>query len=130
MLNLWDTASSAALSWGIKTRSGFAVEPPLETGDIARQGERCWLVARIGPFRVREPVEIIATVSTDNRAALSYGTLDGHLVSGEEACIVHRDGNGNVSLTLRSLSVGPGRSAHLSTAVPARAPVRGQVSTV
>lgn len=102
--DLWDAASSAVLSWGIKTRSGFAVEPPLETGGIARQGERYWLVARIGPFRVREPVEIIATVSTGNRAALSYGTLDGHPVSGEEAFIVHRDDNGNVNLTLRSLT--------------------------
>ncbi|MFE7504187.1 DUF1990 family protein [Promicromonospora sp. NPDC057488] len=102
--DLWDAASTAVLSWGIKTRSGFAVEPALEAGRSAHQGERYWLVARIGPFRVREPVEIIATVSTSNRAALSYGTLDGHPVSGEEAFIVHRDDDGNVSLTLRSLT--------------------------
>ncbi|WP_036960312.1 DUF1990 family protein [Promicromonospora kroppenstedtii] len=102
--DLWDTASSVVLSWGIKTRSGFTVQPALEAGRSARQGERYWLVARIGPFRVREPVEIIATVSTGNRAALSYGTLDGHPVSGEEAFIVHRDDNGNVNLTLRSLT--------------------------
>ena len=102
--DLWDAASTAVLSWGIKTRSGFAVEPPLEVGRSARQGERYWLVARIGPIRVREPVQVITTVSTSNRAALSYGTLDGHPVSGEEAFIVHRDDNGNVSLTLRSLT--------------------------
>ncbi|WP_026366160.1 DUF1990 family protein [Promicromonospora sukumoe] len=102
--DLWDASSAAVLSWGIKTRSGFAVEPPLEAGRSAHRGERYWLVARIGPFRVREPVQIITTVSTDNRAALSYGTLDGHPVSGEEAFIVHRDDNGTVSLTLRSLT--------------------------
>jgi uncharacterized protein (UPF0548 family) len=102
--DLWDAASSAVLSWGIKTRSGFAVDPPLEAGRRARQGECYWLVARIGPIRVREPVEIVAIISTHDRAALAYGTLEGHPVSGEEAFIVHRDDDGNVSLTLRSLT--------------------------
>ena len=100
----WDAASSAVLSWGIKTRSGFTVDPPLEAGRTAHQGERYWLVARIGPIRVREPVEIVATIATHRRAALAYGTLKGHPVSGEEAFIVHRDDDGNVSLTLRSLT--------------------------
>lgn len=102
--DLWNAASSAVLSWGIKTRSGFAVEPPLDPGRSATQGERYWLVARLGPVRVREPVEIIASISTDDRAALTYGTLDRHPVSGEESFIVHRDEAGNVSLTLRSLT--------------------------
>lgn len=108
--DLWDAASSAVLSWGIKTRSGFTVDPPLEAGSTAHQEERYWLVARIGPLRVREPVEIVATVATHHRAALAYGTLEGHPVSGEEAFIVHRDDDGNVSLTLRSLTrAGRGR---------------------
>jgi uncharacterized protein (UPF0548 family) len=101
---LWNAASTAVLSWGIKTRSGFTVDPLLEAGRTAHQGERYWLVARIGPFRVREPVEIVATLATHDRAALAYGTLEGHPVSGEEAFIVHRDDDGNVSLTLRSLT--------------------------
>ncbi|WP_454853770.1 DUF1990 family protein [Promicromonospora soli] len=102
--DLWNAASAAVLSWGIKTRSGFTVDPPLEAGRAARQEERYWLVARIGPVRVREPVEIVATLATHDRAALAYGTLEGHPVSGEEAFIVHRDGDGNVGLTLRSLT--------------------------
>jgi 2-dehydropantoate 2-reductase len=102
--DLWDTASAAVLSWGIKTRSGFTVDPPLEAGHTARQGQRHWLVARFGPVHVREPVEILTIVATPNRAALAYGTLQGHPVSGEEAFIVHRDDDGVVSLTLRSLT--------------------------
>ncbi|WP_307815643.1 DUF1990 family protein [Myceligenerans indicum] len=102
--DLWNTASTAALSWGIKTRSGFTVDPPLEEGRVARQGERYWLLARIGPIHVREPVEVVATVTSSRRAALAYGTLTGHPVSGEEAFIVSRDDDGNVSLTLRSLT--------------------------
>jgi uncharacterized protein (UPF0548 family) len=102
--DLWDEASSAVLSWGVKTRSGFTIDPPLEAGRSARQGERYWLVARVGPFRVREPVEVVATVATSHRAALAYGTLEGHPVSGEEAFIVSLDDDGNVNLTLRSLT--------------------------
>lgn len=106
--DLWDEASAAVLTWGIKTRSGFAVDPLLEPGRVAHRGERYWLVARIGPARVREPVEIVVTLATHRRVALAYGTLEGHPVAGEEAFIVHRDDDGNVSLTLRSLTR-PGR---------------------
>jgi uncharacterized protein (UPF0548 family) len=102
--DLWNAASSAVLAWGIKTRSGFTVDPQLEAGSRARRGERYWLVARIGPLHIREPVEIVATIATDRQAALAYGTLEGHPVSGEEAFIVRRDENANVSLTLRSLT--------------------------
>ncbi|MFE6970621.1 DUF1990 family protein [Isoptericola sp. NPDC057653] len=101
---LWAEASAAVLSWGVKTRSGFAVDPPLAPGRAARAGERSWLVARIGPLRVREPVQVVETVVTDRRVALAYGTLDGHPVAGEEAFVVHRDDDGTVHLTLRSLT--------------------------
>ncbi|WP_246012506.1 DUF1990 family protein [Myceligenerans xiligouense] len=102
--DLWNAASTAALSWGIKTRSGFTVDPTLEEGRVARQGERYWLLARIGPIHVREPVEVVATLATRRRAGLAYGTLAGHPVSGEEAFIVSRDDDENVNLTLRSLT--------------------------
>ncbi|QEU84054.1 DUF1990 family protein [Streptomyces viridosporus] len=35
---------------------------------------------------------------------LTYGTRRGHPVSGEEAFVVHRDDDGRVHLTLRSLT--------------------------
>jgi len=101
---LWAEASVAVLSWGVKTRSGFAVEPPLDPGQVARAGARSWLVARVGPVRVREPVQVVETVVTDRRVALAYGTLGGHPVAGEEAFVVHRDDAGTVYLTLRSLT--------------------------
>lgn len=99
----WQAASSALFSWGVKTRSGFTVEPC--TGDLrARLGERFWLVARVGPVAVKEPVQVTAFVDQDDRRGFAYGTLAGHPVSGEEAFVVHRDADGAVFFSLRSVT--------------------------
>lgn len=105
---VWDATSAAVLSWGVKTGSGFSIEPSQPLGRAIEPGERFWLVAHLGPVRVREPVEVVATVATESRAGFAYGTLTGHPVSGEEAFIVHRDEAARVWLTLRSLT-GAGR---------------------
>jgi uncharacterized protein (UPF0548 family) len=99
----WDAAASAVLDWEIKTRSGFAVEAV--TGEPrARAGADYRLTARFGPITVREPVRVVAVVDRPGRCGFAYGTLDGHPVSGEEAFIVHRTPDGEVRLTLRSLT--------------------------
>jgi uncharacterized protein (UPF0548 family) len=105
----WEAASSAVLAWGVKTRSGFHVEPPMVSGRVL-VGDDAWLIARLGPVRVREPVRVVAVVDRPDRCGFAYGTLDGHPVTGEEAFIVHRSSDGAVWLTLRSLTQ-PGRRA-------------------
>jgi uncharacterized protein (UPF0548 family) len=95
----WAYASSEVMSWGIKRRSGFTVAV-----DGASEGDRLWLVAHLGPFTVREPVQVVAVVDTEGTRGFSYGTLTGHPVSGEEAFLVERRADGTVWLTLRSLT--------------------------
>jgi len=100
----WRHASTAVLVWGVKTRSGFAVRPE-DGGPLhVRTGVDHTLLAHVGPLRVREPVRVVAVVETDDRCGFAYGTRPGHPVSGEEAFVVHRDPDGTVSLTLRSLT--------------------------
>ncbi len=98
----WESTSAALLRWGIKTRSGFSVDPepaaPVEADDRFR------LIAHLGPFRVREPVRVVAVVDRPDRRGFAYGTLPGHPVDGEEAFVVHREADGSVWLTLRSLT--------------------------
>lgn len=107
----WAAASAAVLAWGVKTRSGFTVHPEPGSADgRPTVGRRLWIRAAIGPFVVREPAEVVAVVDEPDRCGFAYGTLDGHPVSGEEAFVVHRTADGDVRLTLRSLS-GPGRGA-------------------
>jgi uncharacterized protein (UPF0548 family) len=99
---VWSSARASVLSWGIKTRSGFAVigEP------VVRAGADVTLVARIGPLRIKEPARVVAVVGTTDRAGFAYGTRPGHPVSGEEAFILHRHGD-DVVLTVRSLTRAP-----------------------
>ncbi|MFF3482884.1 DUF1990 family protein [Streptomyces sp. NPDC002701] len=100
----WRTAADAVLRWEVKRRSGFSVAAEDGGGTRARLRGRYGITAGPGPFTVREPVEVVAVVETSDRCGFAYGTRHGHPVSGEEAFVVHRDGEGTVRLTLRSLT--------------------------
>lgn len=95
----WARASHEVLRWGVKTRSGFAVD---DTRAVT-PGARLTITARIAGVTIREPVEVVSVVETDDRVGFSYRTLPGHPVAGEEAFIVHREG-AEVLLTVRSLT--------------------------
>lgn len=96
---VWERASHDVLRWAVKTRSGFRVD---DTRPVTC-GVRLIITARLLGATVREPVEVVAVVSTTSRVGFSYRTLPGHPVSGEEAFIVHREG-ADVFLTIRSLT--------------------------
>lgn len=100
----WNAAASALLRWGVKTRSGFTVEPNLPPNGRVHLDDDFWLRLQIGPFSIREPVRIVAEVDQPNRCGFAYGALVGHPVSGEEAFIVHRTDDDTVWFTLRSLT--------------------------
>ncbi|MBN7302569.1 DUF1990 domain-containing protein [Mycobacteroides abscessus subsp. bolletii] len=97
---LWDAAARAVANWEVKQRSGFRVHPQRTVSE----GAEFVISFGWGPLAVHEPVRIVAVVDTDTRRGFAYGTLPGHPVSGEEAFIVHRDADGTVFLTLRSLT--------------------------
>jgi uncharacterized protein (UPF0548 family) len=95
-------AADAVLAWGVKTRSGFSVR-----AGAGEPGQRLWITGHVGPLTVAEPAVVVDVVRTEDRAGLSYGTLVGHPVAGEEAFLVRRDADGTVWFTLRSLSRRP-----------------------
>ncbi|HSX68946.1 MAG TPA: DUF1990 domain-containing protein [Nocardioides sp.] len=100
----WQEATAAVMTWGVKTRSGFEVHAVDGGEPRVRLDADYTLVARVGAFRIREPVRVVDVVQTDDRCGFAYGTGVGHPVSGEEAFIVWRDPQGRVWLTLRSLT--------------------------
>jgi uncharacterized protein (UPF0548 family) len=97
----WTSASDQVLRWAVKTRSGFSVNGPAA---VVREGDRWWISAAVGPWVIREPVQVVAVAAATDRVGFAYGTLTGHPVSGEEAFVVSRDADGRVWLTLRSLT--------------------------
>lgn len=96
---LWQRAADDVWHWRVKTRSGFRVTP----ADAAAPGARPVITVGLGALRVREPVEVVAVVVTEDRVGFAYRTLPGHPVDGEEAFVVHRDGD-RVAFTVRSLT--------------------------
>ncbi|ARC56127.1 hypothetical protein AS850_03435 [Frondihabitans sp. 762G35] len=95
----WERAAAGVLRWAVKTRSGFSVDD--DSPVVA--GRRTLVTARVAGITVVEPVEVVEVVERSDRVGFSYRTLPGHPVSGEEAFIVHRDGD-EVLLTIRSLT--------------------------
>lgn len=98
--DIWHTAAPAVLHWEVKRRSGFRVAPDRPVSE----GAEFLISFGWGRLAVHEPVRIVAVAATDTRRGFAYGTLPRHPVSGEEAFIVHRDDDGTVFLTLRSLT--------------------------
>lgn len=96
---VWEWARSEVLRWGLKTRSGFDVSPESPVAE----GDRPVIMAHAFGLSIREPVEVVEVVDTAHRVGFAYRTLPGHPVSGEEAFIVHREGD-TVTLTVRSLT--------------------------
>lgn len=109
--DVWKRASRDVLRWKVKTSSGFTVDDDRRVTPDARMT----VTARVAGITVREPVEVAQVVETGSRVGFSYRTLPGHPVSGEEAFVVHRDGD-DVFLTVRSLTAparsGPWRALH------------------
>ncbi|MFC8681235.1 DUF1990 family protein [Microbacterium ureisolvens] len=96
---LWTWVTAEVLRWGVKTRSGFSVTPAA----TVVTGMRPVIMAHPFGMSIREPVEVLDVVETPERVGFAYRTLPGHPISGEEAFIVHRDGD-DVVLTIRSLT--------------------------
>lgn len=96
---VWERACHDLLRWKVKTRSGFTV------GDArpVSPGTELTITAHFLGVTIREPVQVATVTETRSRVGFSYRTRPGHPVSGEEAFVVHRDGD-DVILTIRSLT--------------------------
>lgn len=95
----WRRTAADLLRWKVKTRSGFRVEDDRP----ATAGAELVVTVRVLGVVIREPIQVVEVVDTEDRVGYSYRTLPGHPVSGEEAFIVHREGD-RILVTVRSLT--------------------------
>ena len=100
----WASLSDAVMHWELKTRTGFTVKAVRRLAGPVRIHENYTAHLHIGPLKVREPVRVVALVDEPDRRGFAYGTQGGHPLSGEGAFITHRDAEGTVWLTVRSLT--------------------------
>lgn len=123
---VFERAAEEALTWQVKTRSGFdiAVEDAECAGDAdsargggqacvvdsvpilprVRVGQEPTIHVRLGPFRLPEPARIVAVVDEQSRCGFTYETQPGHPVTGEESFLVVHGPDDRVHLLLRSAS--------------------------
>lgn len=108
----WAFATTEVLTWGVKRRSGFRVEPiAMPDADAehvyAPDGREfvqagTTAVLHLGPLR--EPVRVVYTIEEDDRVGFGYGTLPGHPLIGEESFLVERRDDGTVWIVVRSFA--------------------------
>ncbi len=101
----WHWATIEALRWGVKTRSGFTVDPDHR---VSLGGHPVICAHPLG-LSTREPVEVVDVLETDTQVGFAYRTFPEHPVSGEEAFII----------APRNCTLIGGLTRHLSHAIPA-----------
>jgi uncharacterized protein (UPF0548 family) len=109
----WRYATTQVLSWGVKRRSGFRVQPV--ASEAGSRNERVYspdgfelvhpgdtAILRFGPLL--EPVRVVYLLDEEDRCGFGYGTLEGHPLQGEESFVVERREDDSVWLVVRSFS--------------------------
>lgn len=90
-------AAAAILSFGMHRGTGAKIRASAER---AAPGVR--LSVGLGPVSV--PCEVVYALDEKDRAGFGYGTLAGHVASGEEAFLVTRDAQGRVWFSVTAFS--------------------------
>jgi uncharacterized protein (UPF0548 family) len=98
---VFDRAADGLLSWELHRRVGFQVVADSPT---AVPGSHVALLVGRRPLALVVPCRVVYTLDEPHRRGFGYGTLPGHPESGEEAFVVSRDDDEQVSFTVRAFS--------------------------
>ena len=97
----FDRAADGLRAWQAHLGAGVAVYPrdaPLEVGtDVV-------VTARAGPLHALAPCRVVYVIDESDRFGFGYGTLPGHPECGEEAFVVERDTDGDVTFAIVAFS--------------------------
>ncbi len=95
-------AGYALMHWEINRKAGFQVQPE---HDQVRVGERVGVVMPLlGIFGVSAICEVVAVVAVGDSIGFAYGSLPKHPMTGEESFVLSLQDNGDVVMTVRSVS--------------------------
>lgn len=86
-----ERVGEALLSWRVHARARVLLTT---SAPAAAVGVRVTTRLGVGRLRLVEPCEVIWVERSDARVAFGYGTLPGHVFTGEEAFAIERDADG------------------------------------
>ena len=88
------------MTWRIHQRAGLNVRA---SGNVT-VGAVVVLQLGFAAATVEAPCRVVYTIDEAHRRGFAYGTLPGHPESGEEAFIIERSPDGDVTFTIRAFS--------------------------
>lgn len=94
-------AARALSAWQVHLRAGLGVTA---SALAAEEGAVVLLAGAAGPLHIRVPCRVVYAVTEPGRYGFAYGTLPGHLESGEEAFMLAQGDDGLVVFTIRAFS--------------------------
>ena len=97
----WAAAKAALFGWQVPDRAGLRVA--VSTPRIQQDAVGV-LSFGVGPLSVRAPVRVVYVVDTDDQVGFAYGTLPGHVETGEEAFVLDRAADGRILFTITAFS--------------------------
>ncbi|MCF4120969.1 DUF1990 domain-containing protein [Antribacter sp. KLBMP9083] len=86
-----ELVGEALLSWRVHARARVQLAT---SAPAAAVGVRVTTRLGVGRLRLVEPCEVIWVERSDAKVAFGYGTLPGHVFTGEEAFAIERDADG------------------------------------
>ncbi len=97
----FELAARDLLRWRVQQRAGLRVAA---SDDRVVPRAVVVLSLGIGPVAVRAPCRVVYVVDEPRRRGFAYGTLPGHVESGEEAFILERQDDGTTTFTITAFS--------------------------
>jgi len=98
---VFDSAGDAVCQWWVQLGAGLRVSasaPTAVTGAVVILG------LGIGSLRLQAPCRVVYAVDEPRRRGFAYGTLAGHLESGEEAFIIEHHDDDTVHFKVTAFS--------------------------
>jgi uncharacterized protein (UPF0548 family) len=96
----FDAASTGLCAWQMHKRCHMTVQ----TSSGLQAGQNVLMRVGFGPVRLTTPCRVIYTVDESHRRGFAYGTLPGHVESGEEAFVVTHENDDSVWLDITAFS--------------------------
>jgi len=98
---VFERAAEGIRAWAPQRAAGIDLVPPRPE---LVEGVSLLLSFRSFPFHVTAACRVVYVVNEPDRYGFGYGTLPLHPEAGEEAFIVERDGEGEVTFTITAFS--------------------------